>query len=382
MKVIVAIIRLIVAALAAGVALVLTVPFLVVAAPFWLVSALTHAVRGLLQRLSPGEVEWTDLIEFTPEIGWKNRGGVQARVRQERAFKVTTDADGWRGDTSIHDSDLIVVGDSFAFGHGVDDRDFFPEKAAKIRIKALGVNGYNMVQELLWMERLKDRIAGKLVVWLVFYGNDLLDNLHTNFRHYRTPFVRFQPSSETWEVVTSHVRDEPWPFRARAQGWGYEDKVAEVCCRSHQADRAFSACEFLLLRARDLCREAGGRLAVVGIPDVQTLDAAELPRLRTRASHSDSFDPSLPDRRLSEICDRAEVPFVALSRILDVHHHLPNDCHWTPQGHAIVAQVLEDLYGAEMRGKTLDTEAERSGLAARRASSPASGNPISETIHD
>ena len=55
-----------------------------------------------------------------------------------------------------------------------------------------------MVQTLLWMERLKDRLAGKLVVWLVFYGNDLMDNLHPNFDRYRTPFVRSRDDGAGW----------------------------------------------------------------------------------------------------------------------------------------------------------------------------------------
>jgi hypothetical protein len=81
---------------------------------------------------------------------------------------------------------------------------------ASPRIKAIGANGYNMVQELLWMRRYAPQLAGKLVVWFVYHGNDLFDNLQPNVFQYRTPFVRERHDGRGWEVVTEHVRRSPW----------------------------------------------------------------------------------------------------------------------------------------------------------------------------
>jgi hypothetical protein len=340
------VIRFVVAVLAAVVAVVLTIPVVLVGLPFWVVSALTRSIRGLVRWIQPGEVAWTELIDFVPEIGWKNRGNVRVRVRESRSFKVSTDADGWRGSGSIDDCDLVVFGDSFAFGHGVDDRDCFQERFRGLRVKAVGVNGYNMVQQLLWIERLRDRLAGKPVMWLAFYGNDLMDNLHPNFRHYRTPFVRSSPEGEDWEIVTDHVRQDPWPFDPDPKWWGYDHKIAEVCTPSYQSDRAYSACAFLVERAASACAAVGSPLGVVGVPDVDMLDPRRHDRLRARSSKPEAFDPGLPDRRMKEMCDALGVPFLDLSDALEVDDHLPNDCHWTPRGHRRVARVLEAFYEA------------------------------------
>ena len=334
--------RFLVAGFAFAGALALSIPVVVVGAPFWLVSGLTRTVRGAIRRWQPREVPWDELIEFVPEIGWKNRGNVRAYVRGNRPFRVTTDRDGWRGRFSLEESDIVVFGDSFAFGHGVDDDAFFANQRSAVRIKAIGTNAYNMVQTLLWMERLKDQLAGKLVVWFVFYGNDLMDNLHPHFGRYRTPFVRSRDHGAGWEIITEHVRTEPWPFDPRS--WNF-NRVGEVCSPTFRAERAFSACDYLIGRARDACESAGARLAVVGVPDVQLLDPTRRNRFRRRAPDPAHFDPRLPDRRLREICEGRGIPFVSLSEVLEVHDHLLNDCHWTPRGNLRVARVLERLNG-------------------------------------
>ena len=334
--------RFVVAGVASVAALALTVPVIALAAPFWVVGTLTRTVRGALRRVQPREVPWDDLMEFVPDIGWKNRGNVQAYVRGNRPFHVTTDEEGWRGTASLEESDLVVFGDSFAFGHGVGDDAFFANQRSSVRIKAIGANAYNMVQTLLWMERLKDRLAGKLIVWLVFYGNDLVDNLNPHFSRYRTPFVRWRDDGKTWEIVTDHVSAEPWPFDARS----WTSEIGELCSPTFVAERAFSACDFLVRRAASVCQSAGARLAVVGVPEVQLLDPRRRGRFRREASDPALFDPELPDRRLREICQRRDVPFAALSEVLEVRDHLLNDCHWTPRGHARVAGVLEELYRA------------------------------------
>lgn len=363
-------IRIILATLGALVAFLVTLPVLLVGIPFWVVSGLARVLSSWMRKAQPSSVPWSDLIEFMPEIGWRNRAGVQATVRAERAFRVTMDAEGWRGDGSIDEAEMVVFGDSFAFGHGVDDNDFFADRCPGIRVKALGANGYNMVQELLWMERLQDRLSGKVVVWFAFYGNDLMDNLCTNFQHYATPFLRKAKDGGAWEIVTEHVTPDPWTFDPQ---WGYRDKIAEICTRGRHSDRAFSACDFLIERGRQLCLAAGARLVVAGIPDVKMLDPAERERLRSRSSSPETFDTTLPDQRMSEICRDRGVPFLPLSDVVAVDDHLPNDCHWTAAGHVRVARVLEKMAPGWTRSvPTPDTS---DGTPGRAADDPADGPP-------
>jgi len=366
-------IRIIVATLGAFVAFLVTLPVILVGLPFWVVSGLARALGSWMRKSQPPSVPWSDLIEFMPEIGWRNRADAQATVRAERAFRVTMDAEGWRGTGSINEAEMVVFGDSFAFGHGVDDKAFFADRCSGLRVKALGANGYNMVQELLWMERLQERLSGKIVVWFAFYGNDLMDNLCTNFQHYATPFLRKAGEGGSWEIVTEHVGPDPWTFDPQ---WGYRDKIAEICTRGRHSDRAFSACDFLIERGRQLCLNAGARLVVVGIPDVKMLDPAERKRLRSRSSSPEAFDTTLPDQRMSEICRKRGVPFLPLSDVVTVDDHLPNDCHWTAAGHGRVARVLEKM--APGWARSAQTPASSDGPA----DGPAGGLPASREKRD
>src|SRR5687768_3515656 len=101
----------------------LVMPIIVVGAPFWMVALLT---RTLKPWISPGVVQWTELIQFDPIIGWKPKPGISAvcEALQADVFYVETDQEGWRGPASLDDSQLIVFGDSYAFGYATN-RPFF-----------------------------------------------------------------------------------------------------------------------------------------------------------------------------------------------------------------------------------------------------------------
>jgi len=334
--------RLVLATAGASVALAATLPLLLVALPFWVVRVLTSAGGKLSRRLQPRETPWEELVRFEPEVGWIPLPGLDTHARAGHLFHLSTDEEGWRGPTSLHDADIVVVGDSFAFGYGASDRDLFTEQVPGLSAKGVGANGYSMVQGLLWMERLGERLRDRTVVWIVYYGNDLYENLVPNQGRYRMPFVRESATGRNdWQVVTEHVGPEPWPFHR--DRW-YDQILAEICSRTFVSDRAFRACEYLIGRGRDLCREAGARLALVGNPDVDMVRPGGIAHLRERSSAPGTFDVGRPDRELASMCERLEVPFYALSSVLTVRDHLPWDCHWSPQGHRKVARVLARIH--------------------------------------
>ena len=242
------------------------------------------------------------------------------------------------------DADIVVFGDSFAFGHGADDRDFFAEVSSHPVIKAIGSNGYNLVQSLLWMERLASQLEGKLVVWFVFYGNDLYENLRPNLDRYRMPFLRQVAGTTSWEIVTSHVREEPWPFPTYRR---YHERLAEICCPTYLSQRVFAAFRHLAERGREVCREVGADLAIIGIPDITQITADGVLRLEELAPTGQRLDVSLPDRRLRQICAQLGLPFVALRDHLGPEDHQHDDCHWNRRGHRKVAALIAQLHAQQ-----------------------------------
>ena len=362
--------RAVLAALGAALGLVLTLPLVVLAIPLWALRSLASAGASLARRVQPEETSWGELIRFEPEIGWRPRPDMDAHARAGGLFHLTTDAEGWRGSLPLDEAELLAVGDSFAFGQGADDEDLFSEHVPGVRAKPVGANGYNLVQSWLWMERLGRRMEGKTVAWMVYYDNDLLENLLPNQQHYRMPFLRQVDGEEGWEIVTEHVSPEPWPFHRSRH---YTDRLAEICSPTRLSRRAFSAAEFLVRRAEETCAGAGANLAVVGIPSPELVDPGERARLATLAPDPEAFDARLPDRRLAEICGEARVPFLALADHLEPGDFLPDDCHWTPAGHRKVGRLLAGLHRETRAGGEREAGASAAGRTAPRAAAGRGG---------
>lgn len=331
------VVRLFLGLAAAMLGVILVAPIVALGLPFMIVASATRFISSLIE---PKVIPWQQLIEYEPTVGWKPKANLNAYANADGVFHLTTDKDGWRGQASLDESDIVVFGDSFAFGYGADDGTFYAECNSSIRVKAIGVNGYNMVQEFLWMERLSTRLKGKLVVWMIYFGNDLYENLQPNLDHYTMPFVRTSNGTRDWEIISEHVGPARWLCTTRRR---YYDRLAEICCPTFLSERAFSASEAIIKWGRDLCDQAGAELVVMTIPDITQLSPAHMEKLLSVAPDRDAFDPDLPDKRFGRICEKLGVPVVALKHYLGVEDYLQRDVHWNERGHRKVSQILNNL---------------------------------------
>ena len=115
-----ALVRFLVALFSAAVVLVLAVPLLAAAVPFLLVAA---ATRALARRREPAAVGWEELIEYHPEWGWKPKPNLERHyvtVVGDAVCTVKTDSEGWPESAPWSLCETLVVGDSYAFGYGVN----------------------------------------------------------------------------------------------------------------------------------------------------------------------------------------------------------------------------------------------------------------------
>jgi len=349
--------------LAGTLGLVLAIPAILILVPIWWIDLLVRLFRRALE---PTPIGWEEIIEYAPEVGWKPKAGISAHVLNfnRDTWQLTTDADGWRGKGSVEQADAVVFGDSYAFGYGVDDEEFFADLPGDMRIKSIGSPAYSLVHSLLWMERMAPQLEGKLVVWLVYNGNDLADNVHPAQNQYRSPFVRIAAGDSACELVTEHVDSSPWTLNSREGGMA---AFIELCSPTEQSRRAFQACDFLIRRANDVCREAGARLVVMSIPDLSHLSRLALARELEKSQHAAHFDEEVPDRELQAICDRVGLPFVPLAVHMDTADYLERDFHWSPRGHRKVARLIGEL-GRDMSVADPTVSATALESVARKAS--------------
>lgn len=304
------------------------------------VAALTRVYRKILR---PSVLSWEEISEFDAELGWKNKGNLDGLAEADDVFSFTTDPEGWRGkDGRIDDSEVVVFGDSHAFGHGIDEPFHFAFLGNGVRIKAVGSSGYNGVQQFLAMRGLSERLQGKLVVWLQFLGNDLLDNLEATMGRYRTPFLRVRNGQ--WEVVGEHVESEPWPYLPKRYKEANYDRLIKVLTPGFTADRAFCGCEYLLSEGAKLCRAVGARLAVVTVPDPLMLTTEGVDVLCKHGAKRELLDLLLPDRAIAAACSRLGIPFQAGSTFLEASDYKEHDDHWNRHGHAKLAAAVAKLH--------------------------------------
>jgi hypothetical protein len=340
--------RFVLAVPAALAALALALPVAVLALPFWLLSA---AVRHLPRLWQPKVVSWHHIVQFDPVVGWRPRSHLDAyyEVRNDDICRLVTDAEGWPGRHSLDGSDVVVFGDSFAFGFGADPGSSFTDLNPDIRVKAVAAPGYSMVHSLLLMRELAGRLAGKLVIWLVYLENDLHDNVVPGMQGYRTPFLRRDAGGERWEIVTTHVASSPWTASIRFQPNLLI--LAKLCAPCELADRVYSACRHLIAEARDTVRAAGAELVIMTAPNIHQLSAKGVALLRSQLGGETNVDPDYPDRVIAGICEALEVPFVASKRVLQAEDYKRFETfHWTASGHRKAARLVRQVYAAHRAG--------------------------------
>ncbi|MDP2481325.1 MAG: hypothetical protein Q8W51_08385 [Candidatus Palauibacterales bacterium] len=334
------------AAIAALASFVVVIPVGALLLTLWAVSA---AARGLARLTTPRTTGWKELVEYAPEVGWKPRPGLDCHAEDLAGdpFHVVTDEEGYRGAHGLSHSEVVVFGDSFAFGYAADDEDLFLRHAGGARVTALAAPGYSMVQPVLWMERLGARLSGKLVVWMVYLGNDLYDSLRPSTDGYRSPAVRLGEDGTGPAIVTAHVREGKIGF-PRDRG---VDAYVEICSGGLLSSRVFAAAEYLIERGWDACRAAGADLVIVSIPELSAAPRAILERKLALDDGAERFDEGLLDRTLAAICERAGVGFVPLFEHMGPEHYLQVDWHWNRAGHRRVGRVLGDLHALWLDGR-------------------------------
>jgi hypothetical protein len=123
-------------------------------------------------------------VRHDPRLGWSYRPLVAERHEtSEFDVDVRINSRGFRGrEWEPKQSDrprILVLGDSYAFGWGVEEEQRFSEVLERgsggFEVLNAAVSGYSTVQELLLLEELVNDVRPDLVL-CVFCGNDLFEN--------------------------------------------------------------------------------------------------------------------------------------------------------------------------------------------------------------
>ncbi|HEY0552936.1 MAG TPA: GDSL-type esterase/lipase family protein [Thermoanaerobaculia bacterium] len=351
---------------------------ILVLAAFAFLAAAEVAVRAF--RPQPAFYAIPGLYVADPFVGHRMRPGLRGVIGNWTEFttQVRINSLGIRGpEPGPRRAGLqrvLVLGDSFTFGTGVEEEEAFPARIAArlsrggIPTEAInaGIGGYGVPDEVAWFERYGAGLHPDLIVLGIFTGNDLQDAapdrprtfvvdgdildeaelhrsrpLHWLFQHSQLfALLKFSiPQSVDRPLRRALHMPEPGAIR------GLREEMALYDPRNRPAaERGGARSETAIRRLLAITRADHIAVAAILLPSKLQADERQWGRTLRQLSLSPSAaDRALPNEVFSGVLARCGVPFLDLTPPFSDQLRrgkvlfFPEDQHFTTAGHEVVA---------------------------------------------
>jgi lysophospholipase L1-like esterase len=362
---------------------------------------------------------------YDREMGWRNEAGASGwRVTVDYKHWQSVNERGLRGEFvpsySRKNEDVfrvLVLGDSFAEGAGVSDDEVFPAALSKrlnhadqrgeYEVINFGVSGYSTDQELLSFEREGIKYEPDLTI-LAFVYNDLEGNVASYASGATKPRFELGPDTQSaLGFIPNPPRPEQPAFlrfktqlRQRSRLYGLATEAIHKLQFSREflgalhvieasdgepparpfgffavdnddsAGDAWALTEALVDRLGDAVDCKGGRFCVVYVPPSFSVHDEDWKQFQIQ--FGDGYGRHAVRDRLQELTARQGIEFWDLTPALtaaanqnDDRVYYRHDTHWTPPGHAIVAEELEKLAAQHKATFQSRTESREQSCAER-----------------
>ncbi|MAF66905.1 MAG: hypothetical protein CMJ84_14775 [Planctomycetes bacterium] len=258
-----------------------------------------------------------------PDLGWAYSPGARRRHRSEEFdVEVRIHSRGFRGEEWDLESDasprVLILGDSFAFGWGVEEHETFSAHLAAEHEDWLvcnaAISGFGTDQELLVLRRLASKVRPDIVV-CVFCTNDVYEN--ATAVSYGKPKPRFLLSEGTLG-----------PLEAPAE--------LSFLARHSQLWRAIAKMRWERAHLRRKVSPEDEWRLTLALLEAMKASAGEAPLLIV------SEGAAAGDRLAALARRRAGIRHLDLDRVPgeSAVEHFAVDGHWTAAGHALVGRAL------------------------------------------
>lgn len=315
--------------------------------------------ESLVRGFSPQSVSWLNVYAEGRELPFELSPGARQVVDTgETRWEIVVGDDGFRVSSSVDEppqSYILGIGDSFAFGHGVDyGQTFFhlvEARAGGFAIRNLAVPGYGPREYRMLLERHIGLPAVRGVIIATFLGNDFHDTLWEKRLPVRDGVIGDDGGLKSWAKQASHLyRLFVGVAHAMGAGGGSRDlgPGVDVIRRSAwQRDgltKARAAYRAEFLRMRDLARDHGLPILVLILPPRAAVDdevlaqAIELGKLAPG-----SWDRDIAVAEARDILRGLGIDYLdatAALRAVDEQLYFEFDGHFRPAANLAVAELL------------------------------------------
>jgi len=322
------------------------------------------------------------LRDFDPVLGWANRPGSSgAHVTKEFSYHARVNSHGLRGPEidvrkPAGTRRIALLGDSFAWGRGVEESDTFAALIERgidrSQVLNFGVVGYAPVQTML----LTDKVLSfdpDVVVLAFCLGNDFADNVFWRRYGYYKPYAKLD---ETGALVVEgypipQVSTYPTAFESKTarllQDHLYLFRLvdrATINTRSHLSGRrqegpAFSSSQAdlytnphspvvdLVIRINSqVMRRLVHGYTSRGIPVIVVAAPSKCELGACFGKEPGHTDAAIAALRRS--LDGLPVTLVDPTPSFAISDFWTTDAHWRPSGHRKVADALVPVVAAEL----------------------------------
>jgi hypothetical protein len=312
--------------------------------------------------------------------------------RIEYTNQVTINSSGMRGrEIGPKDEErcrILVIGDSFTFGIGVEDDETYPVLLDGLLADEVingGVSAMGVPHEVRWLERHGLAVNPDVVVLATYMGNDFQDAM-SQWANREVVYGRLYQKKERsalkeWLFLNSQLYvllkesvptpvqgwvrarlglGEPWSVqRLRSSFSFFAEELSET--ELEGVENTAAALDELV----DLAAEHGVELAALTIPDaMQAADGPWEETVRQLGVDPSDYDRDAPTRRMLELLAERGIPARDLTEPFrrgtarGETLYWPVDRHWTPLGHELAAaRVAEFLEGLGFRCREADSRA-------------------------
>jgi lysophospholipase L1-like esterase len=217
---------------------------------------------------------------------------------------------------------MIFIGDSMTWGYNVEASERFSDllrSRLNYNVLNAGVSGFGTDQAFLLLKRLWNDVAPSVVVLIFCVENDHTDNSR-NLRYFNYKPYLHAAANGGWEF-----RGQPPPIPRKArfkENWLARQSILVRLAISGYVELAYprvtvpDPTEPLITMLRDNVTQRGAKL-LVGVQEA--------------------------DPPLEAFLQRQGIPFARF----DGAEYYDSSRHWTPAGHALVAERLAELFAAQ-----------------------------------
>lgn len=163
---------------------------------------------------------WKATFSSDPYLGYRHRSNLDVVLEghPDFSYRLQTNGQGFRDDYADEEALVcaVVVGDSFAYGYGVEFKDLWVELLQsywKCPVVNLGISSFGSERILRTLQRTGWGYRPKLVIW-TYFMNDPWDA--SKFHSWRTSG---HPNMLVWEKKLRKVRNRAAPSTSVKSDW-------------------------------------------------------------------------------------------------------------------------------------------------------------------